>query len=86
MAAVAIVAGLLPILWRTGAGSEIIQRIALPMTGGTISSTLLTLIVILAILGLVKGVPLASETDARSGRCDHVCINRGASCTSGTLR
>ena len=34
-------AGLLPILWSTGTGSEIMQRIAVPMVGGMISSTLL---------------------------------------------
>jgi copper/silver efflux system protein len=47
-------AGLLPIMWNTGTGSEIMQRIAVPMIGGMISSTLLTLIVIPAIYGLVK--------------------------------
>jgi Cu(I)/Ag(I) efflux system membrane protein CusA/SilA len=54
MTVVAIMAGLLPIMC-TGAGSEVMQRIALPMIGGMISSTLLTLIVIPAIYGLVKG-------------------------------
>jgi Cu(I)/Ag(I) efflux system membrane protein CusA/SilA len=58
MTVVAIMAGLLPILWSTGAGSEIMQRIAVPMIGGMISSTLLTLIVIPAIYGLVKGFAL----------------------------
>jgi Cu(I)/Ag(I) efflux system membrane protein CusA/SilA len=53
MTVVAITAGLLPILWSSGAGSEIMQRIAVPMIGGMISSTLLTLIVIPAIYGLV---------------------------------
>jgi copper/silver efflux system protein len=42
----AIMAGLLPIFWSTGTGSEVMQRIAVPMVGGMISSTLLTLIVI----------------------------------------
>ncbi|CAN7229267.1 efflux RND transporter permease subunit [Rhizobium sp. LjRoot254] len=55
MTVVAIMAGLLPILWSTGAGSEIMQRIAVPMIGGMVSSTLLTLIVIPAVYGLVKG-------------------------------
>lgn len=55
MTVVAIMAGLIPILWSTGAGSEIMQRIAVPMIGGMVSSTLLTLIVIPAIYGLVKG-------------------------------
>lgn len=60
MTVVAIMAGLLPIMWSTGTGSEIMQRIAVPMIGGMISSTLLTLIVIPAIFGLVKGFRLPS--------------------------
>ena len=58
MTVVAIMAGLLPIMWSTGTGSEIMQRIAVPMIGGMISSTLLTLIVIPAIYGLVIGAAL----------------------------
>jgi Cu(I)/Ag(I) efflux system membrane protein CusA/SilA len=45
MTVVAIMAGLLPIMWSTGTGSEVMQRIAVPMIG-MISSTVLTLIVI----------------------------------------
>ena len=55
MTVVAIMAGLVPILWRTGSGSNIMQHIAVPMIGGMVSSTLLTLVVIPAIYGLVKG-------------------------------
>lgn len=55
MTVVAIMAGLVPILWSHGTGSEIMQRIAVPMIGGMISSTLLTLVVIPAVYGLVKG-------------------------------
>ncbi|MGM4928423.1 efflux RND transporter permease subunit [Tardiphaga sp. 619_E2_N8_5] len=58
MTVVAIMAGLLPIMWSTGTGSEIMQRIAVPMIGGMISSTLLTLIVIPAIYAIVKGYRL----------------------------
>jgi len=61
MTVVAIMAGLLPILWSTGTGSEVMQRIAVPMIGGMVSSTLLTLIVIPAIYALVKGWWLAPE-------------------------
>jgi len=61
MTVVAIMAGLLPIMWSTGTGSEIMQRIAVPMIGGMISSTLLTLIVIPAIFGLVKGFRLPPD-------------------------
>ncbi|GJD46837.1 Cation efflux system protein CusA [Methylobacterium cerastii] len=55
MTVVAIMAGLLPILWSTGSGSEVMQRIAVPMIGGMVSSTVLTLVVIPAVYGLVKG-------------------------------
>jgi hypothetical protein len=58
MTVVAITAGLMPIMWSTG--TEIMQRTAVPMIGGMISSTLLTLIVIPAIFGLVKGFRLPS--------------------------
>lgn len=55
MTVVAIMAGLLPILWSTGTGSEVMQRIAVPMIGGMVSSTLLTLVVIPAIYAVAKG-------------------------------
>jgi Cu(I)/Ag(I) efflux system membrane protein CusA/SilA len=58
MTVVAIMAGLVPILWSTGSGSEIMQRIAVPMIGGMVSSTVLTLLVIPAIYALVKGYRL----------------------------
>jgi Cu(I)/Ag(I) efflux system membrane protein CusA/SilA len=54
MTVAAIMAGLLPILFSTGTGSEVMQRIAVPMVGGMISSTVLTLLVIPAIYALVK--------------------------------
>jgi Cu(I)/Ag(I) efflux system membrane protein CusA/SilA len=54
MTVVAIMAGLLPIMWGTGTGSEVMRRIAAPMVGGMLSSTALTLIVIPAIYALVK--------------------------------
>ncbi|MGD9921957.1 MAG: efflux RND transporter permease subunit [Pseudorhodoplanes sp.] len=58
MTVAAIMAGLLPILWSTGVGSEVMQRIAVPMIGGMVSSTLLTLIVIPAVYAVVKGAAL----------------------------
>ncbi|UTW52504.1 efflux RND transporter permease subunit [bacterium SCSIO 12827] len=61
MTVVAIMAGLLPILWSDGTGSEVMQRIAVPMIGGMVSSTLLTLVVIPAVYAAVKGVRLAKE-------------------------
>ena len=54
MTVVAIMAGLLPILWSTGTGSEVMRRIAAPMVGGMISSAILTLLVIPVIYALIK--------------------------------
>jgi Cu(I)/Ag(I) efflux system membrane protein CusA/SilA len=61
MTVVAIMAGLLPIMWGTGPGSEVMSRIAAPMVGGMISSTVLTLAVIPAIYALVKQWRLGRE-------------------------
>jgi len=54
MTVAAVIGGLLPIMWGSGTGSEVMRRIAAPMVGGMISSTILTLIVIPAIYALVK--------------------------------
>jgi Cu(I)/Ag(I) efflux system membrane protein CusA/SilA len=58
MTVAAIMAGLLPILWSHGTGAEVMQRIAVPMIGGMVSSTLLTLVVIPAIYAVVKTISL----------------------------
>ena len=50
------VIGLLPVLFGSGTGSEVIQRIAAPMVGGLITSTILTLILLPAIYSVVEGV------------------------------
>jgi Cu(I)/Ag(I) efflux system membrane protein CusA/SilA len=55
MTVVAIMAGLLPIMWSTGTGSA-------PMVGGMLSSTLLTLIVIPAIYALVKSFSIRNRS------------------------
>ena len=54
MTVTAIMAGLLPILWGSGAGASVMKRIAAPMVGGMISSTVLTLVVIPAVYSLWK--------------------------------
>jgi copper/silver efflux system protein len=51
---VMVIAGLLPIMWSIGTGSEVMRRIAAPMVGGMVSSTVLTLVVIPAIYAIVK--------------------------------
>ena len=68
MTVVAIMAGLLPILWSVGAGSEVMRRIAVPMVGGMLSSTFLTLIVIPAIYAFVKLRPIPCAQEAAPSR------------------
>ena len=84
----AIMAGLLPILWITGTGSEVMQRIAVPMVGGMVSSTLLTLIVIPAIYAVVKSVTIqplrmADAAQWRENLRGHPIMQRVASTVAG---
>ncbi len=64
MTVVAIMAGLLPIMWSTGTGSEVMRRIAAPMVGGMVSSTVLTLVVIPAVYSLIKQRQLRRKSTA----------------------
>jgi Cu(I)/Ag(I) efflux system membrane protein CusA/SilA len=68
MTVIAIMAGLLPILWGHGAGASVMKRIAAPMVGGMISSTVLTLVVIPAVYSLWK------EGAVRAGAREHVPV------------
>ena len=67
MTVTAIMAGLLPILWGNGTGASVMKRIAAPMVGGMISSTVLTLIVIPAVYSLWKERELARAARAVVG-------------------
>ena len=80
-------AGLLPILWSTGTGSEVMRRIAVPMIGGMVSSTVLTLIVIPAIYGLVKNVRATGrESVSAPGQATISGVRHSASRTMGKPR
>jgi Cu(I)/Ag(I) efflux system membrane protein CusA/SilA len=67
MTVVTTIAALAPIMWSTGTGSEVMRRIAAPMVGGMISSTVLTLIVIPAIYAAVIQRRLATAPKPASG-------------------
>jgi copper/silver efflux system protein len=54
MTVAVIIAGLLPIMWGSGTGSEVMRRIAAPMVGGMITALLLSLLVIPAVYSLVR--------------------------------
>jgi copper/silver efflux system protein len=69
MTVVAIMAGLLPIMWSSGTGSEVMRRIAAPMVGGMVSATILTLVVIPALYAVLKqrGISAANLRTANQG-------------------
>jgi Cu(I)/Ag(I) efflux system membrane protein CusA/SilA len=55
MTVAVILAGLLPVMFATGAGSDVMKRIAAPMIGGVVTSTILELVLYPAIFALWKG-------------------------------
>jgi copper/silver efflux system protein len=57
MTVAVILAGLVPIVWGTGTGSEVMSRIAAPMLGGMISAPLLSLLVVPAAYALLRRGP-----------------------------
>jgi len=61
MTVISTMAGLMPIMWSHGAGSQAMKRIAAPMVGGMVSATILTLIIVPAVYGLWKGWRLSKE-------------------------
>jgi Cu(I)/Ag(I) efflux system membrane protein CusA/SilA len=63
MTVVAIMAGLLPILWGTGTGAEVMRRIAAPMVGGMVTAPLLSMFVVPAVFFLMrrKAIPETME-------------------------
>jgi copper/silver efflux system protein len=68
MTVAAIMLGLLPALWSHGTGAEVMQRIAAPMIGGMVTSTILTLVVIPALYYLWRRRGLVSSADDEPGQ------------------
>jgi len=66
MTATVIIAGLLPILWSHGAGADVMKRIATPMIGGVVTSTLMELLVYPAIFYLWRARRFAKELGTSS--------------------
>jgi copper/silver efflux system protein len=64
MTVAAIMLGLLPALWTHGTGAEVMQRIAAPMIGGMVTSTILTLVVIPALYYLWRRRDLGGNSSA----------------------
>jgi Cu(I)/Ag(I) efflux system membrane protein CusA/SilA len=69
MTVTSTIAGLLPIMWGAGTGSETMRRIAAPMVGGLVSATVLTLVVLPVVFALVRGwrLPDASPDGEDAG-------------------
>ena len=61
MTVVAITGGLLPIMWGHGSGADVMKRIAAPMIGGMVTTTILTLLVIPAIYIIWRSWNLQKE-------------------------
>jgi len=54
MTVMAMIMGLLPLMWSHGAGADVMKRIAAPMVGGLVTSTVLTLIIIPVVYSIWK--------------------------------
>jgi Cu(I)/Ag(I) efflux system membrane protein CusA/SilA len=65
MTVMAMIMGLLPLMWSHGTGADVMKRIAAPMVGGLITSTILTLVIIPAIYGIWKGRTLKTKEEDR---------------------
>ncbi len=80
MTVTAIIAGLAPILWSSGTGADVMKRIAAPMVGGMISSTVLTLVVIPSIYLLWRQwqVRRRPERPVREGLRDEMALAPGS--------
>lgn len=68
MTVAVIIAGLLPILWGSGTGSEVMSRIAAPMVGGMLTAPLLSLFVIPAVYRLMRRRHLPAVPTAPKGK------------------
>jgi Cu(I)/Ag(I) efflux system membrane protein CusA/SilA len=62
MTACVIIAGLMPIMWSHGAGADVMKRIATPMIGGVVTSTLMELLVYPAIFYLWRSQKLKNTS------------------------
>ena len=67
MTVAVVMAGLIPILWSTGVGSDVMKPIAAPIVGGMVTSTIHVLIITPVIFYLMKARALRKGTLTRSG-------------------
>jgi Cu(I)/Ag(I) efflux system membrane protein CusA/SilA len=67
MTVMCILMGLVPLMWAHGAGADVMRRIAAPMIGGVITSSILTLEIVPAIYSLWRGRSVTWVKDGREG-------------------
>ncbi|AST29918.1 efflux RND transporter permease subunit [Ralstonia pseudosolanacearum] len=65
MTVAVVLAGLIPIMWSHGTGSEVMQRIAAPMVGGMVTAPLLSLLVVPAVYLLLRRRSVSSPSQPR---------------------
>jgi copper/silver efflux system protein len=85
MTVTAIIAGLLPILWATGAGASVMKRIAAPMVGGMIGAVIDELIVLPAVYSLWKEWQLRREAGSNLPHTHSAEIRQSSSRATATL-
>lgn len=66
--------GLIPIMIGTGTGAEVMQRIATPMVGGLVTSTVHTLVMIPALYAVIQGRRLRALDDGRGGGASNLAF------------
>ncbi|MBI2947901.1 MAG: efflux RND transporter permease subunit, partial [Verrucomicrobia bacterium] len=71
MTAAVIIAGLMPIMWSHGTGADVMKRIAVPMIGGVVTSTVMELVVYPAIFYLWRSRRLKASGPALQLSADH---------------
>ncbi|MEJ7667367.1 MAG: efflux RND transporter permease subunit [Casimicrobiaceae bacterium] len=76
MTVAVIIAGLLPIMWGSGTGSEVMQRIAAPMVGGMITAPLLSLLVVPAAYLLLRRRELRAKRSSTEAPSMPACPTR----------
>jgi len=67
MTVMCILMGLLPLMWAHGSGADVMRRIAAPMIGGIITSSILTLEIVPAVYSLWRGRSVTWVKDERDG-------------------
>ena len=72
MTVMAIIMGLLPIMWSHGAGADVMKRIAAPMIGGIVTSFMLELVIYPVIYEIWRGRAIRKAAKAETGKVEPI--------------